>query len=262
MLKKDGAQVGLFFLLAFIISWTLFALGYEGIDHVLGYVAKFGFTISALMVMVLAKDWERLKEIGRKFIERDQLKYLWLGLMPMLFYIIAALLSADINTFKVRYDFRFIDFIYVVLLSPNSGVIFYMLLRGGLGEEIGLRAYAIPKLRKVLSPLKVGLVIGVFWATWHYIVWWDQGVLNLTILTIAVLAWSMIYTYIYLRTGSLWTVILLHAMGNAFDDIMEWVYPNLTQIDWEIPYILCVLLWGLICMVLLRRMYRKPYTSN
>jgi len=36
-------------------------------------------------------------------------------------------------------------------------------------------------------------------------------------------------------------MILLHAVGNAFDDVLEWLYPNLDHVDWEIPYIICVI---------------------
>jgi membrane protease YdiL (CAAX protease family) len=132
-----------------------------------------------------------------------------------------------------------------------------MFLRGGLGEEVGLRAFAVPKLMKRLSPMKSSFVIGVIWALWHYIVWWEQGAVNLIVLSVVVIAWSMVYTFVYIKTGSIWTMILLHAVGNAFDDVLEWLYPNLAHVDWEIPYILCVITWGVISLVLLLRMKRN-----
>lgn len=259
MLKTNKGQVFIFFSLSFVISWSLFLLGYEEVDHVLGYLAKFGFTISAILVMLLAKEKLMLKEIVKNFMNLKQVKYLWIGLIPMGLYIIAALISSDSETFIVRDYFEIGQFLFVLFLSPSSGIIFYMLLRGGLGEEVGLRGFAIPKLIKMLSPMKLALVIGVFWAMWHYIVWWEQGAVNLIVLSFAVIAWSMVYTYIYIKTSSIWTMILLHAVGNAFDDVLEWLYPNLAHVDWEIPYIMCVMVWGIISFVLLIKMKHHQF---
>lgn len=257
MLKSDTGQVVIFFVLSFAISWSLFLLGYEGTEHVLGYVAKFGFTISAIIVMILAKEKSMLKEIGQNFMNLRQARHLWIGLIPIGFYIIAAIISADHGTFILRDNFKLSQFLFVLLLAPSSGIIFYMFLRGGLGEEVGLRAFAVPKLMKRFSPMKSSFVIGVIWALWHYIVWWEQGAVNLIVLSVAVIAWSMVYTFVYIKTGSIWTMILLHAVGNAFDDVLEWLYPNLAHVDWEIPYIICVIAWGVISLVLLLRMKRN-----
>jgi len=118
------------------------------------------------------------------------------GSIPIGFYIIAAIISADHGTFILRDNFKLSQFLFVLLLAPSSGIIFYMFLRGGLGEEVGLRVFAVPKLMKRLPPMKSSFVIGIIWALWHYIVWWEQGAVNIIVLSVAVIAWSMVYTFV------------------------------------------------------------------
>lgn len=36
-----------------------------------------------------------------------------------------------------------------------------------MGEELGLRGFALPHLQKRRSPFRASLIIGIFWALWH-----------------------------------------------------------------------------------------------
>ena len=89
------------------------------------------------------------------------------------------------------------------------------MLLGPLWEEIAWRAFALRNLQTRYSSLVSSLIIGVFWAVWHIPMW----ALTLNYLTIPLLliicinlvAWSVVFTFLYVRSGqSLPVVIVLH----------------------------------------------------
>ena len=94
---------------------------------------------------------------------------------------------------------------------------------GPLGEELGWRGYALPRLDAHLSPLASSVVIGVIWAAWHTPTFWfppvgmpERSVGTVGIWTANVLGFSILLTYVARRTGySVPIAILLHASLNA-----------------------------------------------
>src|SRR5688500_13373632 len=68
------------------------------------------------------------------------------------------------------------DLIYMVLggespkqwlVFPSNFVFIGPLLAGSLGEELGWRGFALPRLQKRYSALWASIIIGVIWGTWH-----------------------------------------------------------------------------------------------
>lgn len=45
----------------------------------------------------------------------------------------------------------------------------------GIGEETGWRGFVLPRLQARMSPLLAALVIGLFWAPWHFFLWRASG---------------------------------------------------------------------------------------
>jgi len=87
---------------------------------------------------------------------------------------------------------------------------------GPVWEEIAWRAFALRKLQCRYSRLVSALIIGAYWAVWHIPLW----LLTLNYLTIRLLliicinlvCWSVIFAFLYDRSGqSLPVTILLHA---------------------------------------------------
>ncbi|MBW2281125.1 MAG: CPBP family intramembrane metalloprotease, partial [Deltaproteobacteria bacterium] len=71
---------------------------------------------------------------------------------------------------------------------------------------------------------------------------------------LATLAYSVVFTWLFLRTRrSLVPVILLHAANNSFDDAFEAVFPALVDVGWETPFVVGVLLTGIAVAIALRR---------
>ena len=90
-------------------------------------------------------------------------------------------------------------------------------LPDALGEELGWRAFALPRLQTMYGPLVGSVVLGLFWGFWHIparvawrssdLSWWP--LLGLVINTVPT---AILFTWIFNRTGgNLLLVCLYHA---------------------------------------------------
>jgi membrane protease YdiL (CAAX protease family) len=92
-----------------------------------------------------------------------------------------------------------------------------------LGEEIGWRGLLVPELAQVASFTTTALVSGIVWAAWHFPLiflagynggtptWYSALCFTLMVVGMATLA-----AWMRLKSGSVWTGMLLHAGHNVF----------------------------------------------
>jgi membrane protease YdiL (CAAX protease family) len=91
-----------------------------------------------------------------------------------------------------------------------------------LGEEIGWRGFLTPELAKRYSFAATAGLSGVIWASWHVPIivfagynagtgWYGVAVVFANIVGL-----SFVLTWLRLRSGSLWTGVILHASHNHF----------------------------------------------
>jgi uncharacterized protein len=93
-----------------------------------------------------------------------------------------------------------------------------------LGEEIGWRGFLVPELAKHYSFAATAIISGLIWALWHYPiflladgynggtpVWYYLPLFTLLLPTI-----SFVWTWMRLKSGSLWPGVVLHAAHNTF----------------------------------------------
>ena len=92
-----------------------------------------------------------------------------------------------------------------------------------LGEEIGWRGFLVPELSKLMGYTGISITSGVIWAVWHYPLLifgqYNNGTpswYGLLCFTVMVVSGSFIYTWYRLKSGSLWTGVMLHASHNLF----------------------------------------------
>ena len=94
---------------------------------------------------------------------------------------------------------------------------------GPLGEELGWRGYALPRLEQHFAPLVSGLVLGIIWAAWHLPMFWfppiglpRRSLANVAMWAVNVVGFSVLLSYVARRTKySVPIAILLHATLNA-----------------------------------------------
>jgi uncharacterized protein len=103
------------------------------------------------------------------------------------------------------------------------------LVGGGLFEELGWTGFAIPRLRQGHGVLATGLIVGVLWGAWHFLVYlWGGEIwagelpvvlfvtMNGFLLLVGQLpAYRVLMGWVYDRTGSLLVAMLMHASLTA-----------------------------------------------
>jgi membrane protease YdiL (CAAX protease family) len=108
-----------------------------------------------------------------------------------------------------------------LLFSGTVGMVFSCIT--ALGEEIGWRGFLVPELAKRHSFTATALISGAIWSLWHYPVLlfadYNAGTepwYGLLCFTVMVLGISFIFAWMRLKSGSLWTGVLLHGSHNLF----------------------------------------------
>ena len=131
--------------------------------------------------------------------------------------------SPALESFAYRFSFvpRAVVFPAFFVWLATAGVARSCI--SAVGEELGWRGFLVPELAKVTSYRKVAVVSGVIWAVWHYPVllfsiYHGEGPLwySAACFTVMVVAASFLFAWMRLKSGSLWTGVLLHASHNLF----------------------------------------------
>jgi membrane protease YdiL (CAAX protease family) len=115
------------------------------------------------------------------------------------------------------------DPLAVVLTGLAAGLLV------GACEELGWTGFAVPWLRRRRGAVATGLVVGVVWGAWHFVLFWERdsfsGALPLALLLARLFAWLPAYrlllVWVHDRTGSLPLVMLMHASLAATQLVVE-----------------------------------------
>ena len=103
---------------------------------------------------------------------------------------------------------------------------FFLSVVAFFGEEYGWRYYLQPVLQKKFGPVSGVLLVGVVWGLWHmpinffYYASPALGVISVTAQVITCVTLGVFYGWAYMRTGNIWTVVMLHFVNNNLVPIM------------------------------------------
>jgi membrane protease YdiL (CAAX protease family) len=98
-----------------------------------------------------------------------------------------------------------------------------------LGEELGWRGLLVPRLLTLTGFSRASLVTGLVWSVWHYPLIFVllprlrpmNRAFATVCFTISVTAVSFFYTWLRIRSGSVWLAALLHAASNGAQTLGE-----------------------------------------
>jgi membrane protease YdiL (CAAX protease family) len=91
-----------------------------------------------------------------------------------------------------------------------------------LGEEIGWRGFLVPELAKRYSFTATAVLSGLIWALWHVPIiafaGYNAGTgwYGLAVVSANMIGLCFVLTWLRLKSGSLWTGVILHASSNHF----------------------------------------------
>ena len=91
-----------------------------------------------------------------------------------------------------------------------------------LGEEVGWRGFLVPELAKRFSFTATAVLSGVIWALWHVPIMvfagynMGTGSYGLAVVCANIVVLSFVMAWLRLKSGSLWTGVILHASHNHF----------------------------------------------
>lgn len=230
--EKVVKQIIAFLIITSVISAGIFVWMFNSPEVTTGMIILMMWApgISALMTSLIYRD--KIRTYGWKFGKVRFLGYSYI--LPIIASFIAYGLVwlsglADFTTESfgfLRYA-RWIGleepvpFIVSVILRMSIGILFTSLFV--LGEEIGWSGFLTPKLLKISSVTVTSLVVGGYWAIWHFpaIIAGVYGtgaplLVALPGFTLVLIGASFLRTVLRLKSGSLWVGVIIHASHNMF----------------------------------------------
>lgn len=238
--------------------------------------------IAALITMkILKRD---ISELGWKWGDS---KYQIRSFLIPILYGLAAYLVIWLFGWGGFYNHKFVEAFGKSLgLGPMGDgftIAIYLILTGtlgiigsaatALGEEIGWRGFLVPELFKSQGFTKTSFITGTIWGIWHMPILlfadYNSGTPSwyaMTCFMVMVVSISFIYTWFRMKSGSLWTAVILHAAHNLY---IQTIFTPLTSdtgntayyID-EFGIVLPIVAIGFAVYYWTKRDQLKPVSNN
>lgn len=224
-----------FFLMAFAIGWGAllpFALLPRDLTGLLPWllpllvVARFAPSLAGLTAAGMAGGESAARELLGRLVPRFR-DVRWLATaaaVPLLASLIATEWTVAGGTPIGPTEPH-------ALLALLPGIARALLLGGGLGEELGWRGFALPRLQRSMHPLAATLLLGVVGAVWHWpafrLAFGEHRGDSFPMFLLSASSLSVLFTWVYNRSGSLLPCALLHAAVTACPEAFARAVPLL-----------------------------------
>ncbi len=214
-------QLIIFFVLTYAVSWLLFYIGHQ--TQILPIILL-GIWAPSLTSIFLTAYFFGKKGIIQMFsrFKRVKIKWYWwlaLLLLPATIHITGTSLwglfyNGEINTSNLYISYMLAAIIPSILIA-------------GLGEELGWRGFALPRLQQNFSPIAASFILAIVHLLWHLPTYWlGQGIHNVPFLFVLafVFPWTFIFNWLYNKSGgSLIFAVGFHAISNASLSIVRFM---------------------------------------
>jgi len=225
-----------FFLLAFTLSWLIWipvALSSHGWisfsvpSAIAGLMGAFGPTLAGIIVSFI---FSGRSGVGRLLIRIldwrvDSKWYIFVLFWPTILSLTASFTYNILGGSLPNFNYPPILDLYP-LPTEAEGIgpwtflpfIFLqnLLIGSAMGEEIGWRGFALPRLQARTSAFSASLILGVLWGIWHLPLYLTEGhplsEVFFVWTLLGIVADAVLFTWIFNNTeGSLLVVLLFHA---------------------------------------------------
>jgi len=201
-----------FFVLAYALSWWPLVVKIGG--PVAEGIFPFGPMLAAIVLTALTLGW-----IGTKALLARQVRWR----VGVRWYAVALLLPAVLAVAAVSLNVMLgapapTEAVLAGVVALPMVFVFRLVFSGPLGEELGWRGYALPRLQVGRSALSASLILGVIWATWH-LPFYLSGAVTLVEFAstwVSTFAATIVITWLFNNTnGSVLLTMLLHASNGT-----------------------------------------------
>lgn len=266
-----------FFVLTYLLTWPFHILGFilmtraggaisneDGFRHftdlltlrisaerLVAYLiynlGQFGPLLAAFLVTAAVYGPEGVRDL-RARVFRWRVAPRWYGIMLLLplVMVVVSLAAAWLTG-----GFTLGPFTPRVAWLAFVPFLLYMIVFTGLAEEPGWRGFALPHLQATTSAYRASWILGVLWGVWHFpfTIYFNRDQPGLLIgsllgLTLGIVGWTIVNTWLYNSTESVWLLILLHGWNNTVQSYLILAQPNfLAQTLYAlVPWAIAVLL--------------------
>jgi membrane protease YdiL (CAAX protease family) len=230
-LRRDLAA---FFVLTFVVSWAIevpLALQAQGVIRPvipmgLHYLASFGPLVAAFVVTLATRGGRGVAALLSGLGRWKARPIYWVVAVaaPCVVFVVLVLAT------------RLAQGAWPNLASlgqpdylPALGVVPTLLLwtlTFGVGEELGWRGFALPRLQTGRTAFSASMQLGAFWAVWHLPAlfyrdtYLEMGLLVIPMLLTVAAVGSTVYTWMYNGTGG--SLLVLAVFHGLFDFFSVW----------------------------------------
>ncbi|MGQ9801877.1 MAG: CPBP family glutamic-type intramembrane protease [Candidatus Saccharicenans sp.] len=213
---------------------------------------------SGILMNFLVDGWEGLRQLLWRLLQW-RVKARWYAVAILTGPVLVAAVLFTLSIF----DRAFLPGIVTTRdkIEPVLFGISWGLIGGGLLEETGWTGFAVPELRRRHSILSTGLIVGVLWGIWHFMIaFWASDYLGgsnswlmfvagfLAFYLIALPAFRVLLVLVFDSTGgNLPVIMLMHAFLSAGTLIFQPSAGGAVAFIWN--SVLGVVLWIVVAIV-------------
>lgn len=234
LIKPDSIMKELivYFSLVYLLTWLCWAPSFSiEFSHltqtILLNLGNFMPSLLAIILVISTRKKEKvLGMISRVFKLRFSIFWYLFAICLMPAILGMAYLTTN---FMIGLEFKSL---LLPIILPNLWPLiplvgYFIAVQGPLGEELGWRGYALPKLFQLFNPFKSSMILGIVWAIWHFPKFFLDGSIQFELAdaygvmmalagyTLYTILLTLMITLLFVKTnGSVWAAMLFHAMSN------------------------------------------------
>ena len=237
---RDRLSIGLYVILALglsVLYWGLFylhdrgALPFDPESDLMGALRGYGPALAALVVAAVIHGRKGLRELWtRVTVWRVPPRLLMLALVGPLLGSLALLFIAHVAGVDLALTSQGVPLPKLIIIF-----LFFAIVDGPVGEEIGWRGFLLPRLLERHGVVYASVFLGIVWFLWHIPLYaaTDKVELNPAFFSSYLLnnvAMSFLHTWFFLRSGgSAFLAIVFHTACNYAVYLAVTFFPGLEQ---------------------------------
>ena len=231
-IQSQMKELIVYFSLVYLLSWLCWAPSFSiEFSHLtqtnLLNLGNFMPSLLAIILVISTRKKEKVSEMISRIL-RIRFSVFWylfaICLMPVLLgtaYLITYFISG------LEFQSLLLPIIIPELWPLIPLVGYFIAVQGPLGEELGWRGYALPKLFQLFNPFKSSIILGIVWSFWHFPKFFLDGSIQFELTdvygimmalagyTLYTILLTLMITLLFVKTnGSVWAAMLFHAMSN------------------------------------------------